>query len=66
MTLDIEQGQWFAITFPDGRRLSVSCSADEYSVVDGQGRILLSVARDAGCGWDQTTVEWPLDGRFDE
>jgi len=66
VTLTIGEGQWFDILFPDGRRLNVACSQDEYSLADQQGRILLSVGRDHGHGWDQTTVEWPLDGRFDE
>jgi hypothetical protein len=68
MTLTIGEGQWFNITFPDGRMVSVSCSADEYSVTDDRGRILLSVGRDLGLGhgWDWTTVEWPKDGRFND
>lgn len=66
--LAVDGGEHFSLRFPDGRRLSVSCTPTGYSIVDQQGRILLSVEMNLfnaePWGWDNVLVTWPTDARF--
>jgi hypothetical protein len=65
--LAVEQGEHCTLRFPDGRRLSISCTPDGYDIIDQQGRVLLSVERNLDTGrpgWDNVVVAWPEDDRF--
>lgn len=66
--LEIGEGQHLALRFPDGRLYQISCTPDDYDIIDGGGRVLITRVRDlettGGEGWGKMFTKWPTDDRF--